>query len=108
MSDGTAEGEWHWTIGDISYFRVSFDSLELTSLTFPRENMAILTGLFHYENTCTLELIPDYNDPIPLIFVIIRDKSTTNSGLTTLLIYSSDNIPIQIEGWNFEINAKTS
>ena len=100
MSNGTVEGEWHWILGEFSCFRCGFDSLELISLTFPRENIAILTGLFHYVNTCE----PDYDQPVPLTFVIISDKYIENSGPTTILIYSTDNIPIQIESEGIEFN----
>ncbi len=100
MSDGTVEGEWHWVLGEFSCFRCGFDSLELTSLAFPREDIAILTGQFHYQNTCE----PDYDEPVPLSFVIINDKYITSSGPTTILIYSTDNIPIQIESDGFEVN----
>ena len=101
MSDGTVEGEWHWVLGEFSCFRCGFDSLELTSLTFPRENMAILTGKFHYVNTCE----PDYNEHVPLTFVIIGDKHINNNGATTVLIYSTDNIPIQREIEDIEVHA---
>jgi hypothetical protein len=100
MSDGTVEGEWHWVLGEFSCFRCGFDSLELISLTFPRENIAILTGQFYYQNTCE----PNYDEPVPLSFVIISDKYITSSGPTTILIYSTDNIPIQIESEGFEVN----
>lgn len=100
MSDGTVEGEWHWILGEFSCFRCGFDSLELISLTFPRENIAVLTGLFHYVNTCE----PEYDEPVPLTFMIISDKYIENSGPTTILVYSIDNIPIQIEGEGFEVN----
>ena len=100
MSDGTVEGEWHWILGEYSSFRCGFDSLELTSLTFPRESMAILTGQFHYQNTCE----PDYNEPVPLSFIIISDKYAENGGLTTILVYSVDNIPIQVESDGIAVN----
>ena len=99
MSDGTVEGEWHWVLGEFSCFRCGFDSLELTSLTFPRENIAILTGKFHYQNTCE----PDYNEPVPLSFIIISDNYVRNSGPTTVLIYSTNNIPIQRELEGIEV-----
>jgi hypothetical protein len=99
MSDGTVEGEWHWILGEFSCYRCGFDSLELTSLTFPQENIAILTGQFHYQNTCE----PDYNEPVPLIFVITSDKYINNGSLTTILIYSADNIPIQRESEGIEV-----
>lgn len=103
MSDGTIEGEWHWILGEYSCFRCGFDSLELISLTLPREDMAILTGQFHYVNTCE----PDYNEPVPLSFVIISDKYVKNSGLTTILISSIDFIPIQKETEGIEVNLVT-
>ena len=100
MSDGTVEGEWHWILGECSCFRCGFDSLELVSLAFPREDIAILTGNFHYQNSCE----PDYNEPVPLSFVIISDKYAGNSDLATIFIFSTDCIPIQRESEGIELN----
>jgi hypothetical protein len=55
MSDGTLDGDWQWNLFLYAGNIVAFCGVELTSLTFPQNNVAILTGKF-----CCEDLPLDY------------------------------------------------
>lgn len=46
FSDGAAAGKWQWTFIQYPGIYVQFSSVRLTSLTFPADNVAVLSGTF--------------------------------------------------------------
>jgi hypothetical protein len=105
MPDGSLQGEWSWTYGLYRYYQFEFEAKKLISLSFPRNNIAVLSGFFD----CRFYSFPDTisKDDLPyyLTFIVITDQDTPGAGKDTLIVNGLNDIPVQLEGGRFHVNA---
>jgi hypothetical protein len=103
--DGAIQGDWRWIYSPYRYYQLEFEAKKLISLSFPRNNIAVLTGIFN----CRLYSFPDTisKDDLPyyLTFIVITDQDTPGAGLDTLIVNGLNDLPVQLEGGRFHVNA---